>query len=42
MEDSQKNDLSQKEPILTISRTALSKMANGQTSAILKKVNFYD
>ena len=37
-----KNDLSQKEPILTISRTALSKMANGQTSAILKKVNFYD
>ena len=37
-----KNDLSPKEPILTISKTALSKMANGQTSAILKRVNLYE
>ena len=37
-----KNDLSPKEPILTISKTALSKMANGQISAILKRVNPYE
>ena len=37
-----KSDYSRKEPILTISKTALSKMANGEISAILKRINLYE